>query len=372
MSSDPRAASAANLPAACPSNPLVSKHANPLASGHANPLASGRTNPLVSGRRDARRQSRRQFIGDATRLTTTVAAILASGGPLRSQAWAASPLSAPGAAAAGAADVNSPRLRKSLKFGMVRVAGSLADKFVAARAAGFEGIELEAPGFNVAEVKAAMEISGLIVDGTVCAGHWEVRHSDPSPAVRGQALQTLIEGLKATAAVGGDTLLLVPGHGQDGSQAEVFERSVANISQALPTAEEVGVKIAIENVWNHFLYDHQGDNRQTADELVRFVDSFQSPWVGVQFDIGNHWKFGDPAAWIRTLGDRIIKLDTKGFSRAQDKFTRISESDIDWASVRQALVDIDFRGWVAAEVQGGDLEALKVISRELDETLVSA
>lgn len=265
-----------------------------------------------------------------------------------------------------------PRLRKTLKIGMVRVPGSLADKFAAVRKAGFEGIELDAPGFNIAEVKAAIQISGLVVDGTVNANHWNVRHSDPDPTVRAAALESLIEGLRATAAVGGDTLLLVPGHGKDGSQAEVFERTLANISKALPIAEEVGVKIAIENVWNHFLYDHEGGKDQTADELARYIDAFESPMVGVQFDIGNHWKFGDPAAWIRTLDKRIMKLDTKGFSREQDKFTRITDSDIDWASVRKALEDIDFRGWVAAEVQGGDFEALKEISRELDETLGTA
>jgi len=297
--------------------------------------------------------SRRQFIHQAAVATTALA---------MTHSFAIAADSASDATA-------KPRLRKTLKFGMVRVPGSLADKFAAVRKAGFEGVELDAPGFNVAEVKAAIQISGLLVDGTVNANHWNVRHSDPDPAVRAAALQSLIDGLRATAAVGGDTILLVPGHGKDGSQAEVFERTLANISKALPVAEEVNVKIAIENVWNHFLYDHQGGNDQTADELARFVDAFASPMVGVQFDIGNHWKFGDPAQWIRTLGKRIVKLDTKGFSRAQDKFTRITEGDIDWASVRKALEDIDFRGWVAAEVQGGDFDALKEISREMDVTL---
>lgn len=304
-------------------------------------------------------KTRRQFIQQ----TATAATALSLGFSLAARSLAAE---------AAGAEPKQPRLRKSLKEGMVRVEGSLADRFVAVRKAGFEGIELNAPGFNVPEVKAAMEISGLIVDGTVNANHWNVRHSDPDPEVRAAALKSAIDGLRATAAVGGDTMLLVPGHGKDGSQAEVFERALANIRQALPVAEEVGVKIAIENVWNHFLYDHEGGSDQTAEELARFVDAFESPWVGIQFDIGNHWKFGDPAEWIRTLGKRIIKLDTKGFSRKEDRFTAITEGDIDWASVRQALVDIDFRGWVAAEVQGGDLEKLKAISRELDQTLVNA
>ncbi len=264
-----------------------------------------------------------------------------------------------------------PRLRKSLKIGMVKVPGSLTDRFAAARQAGFDGIELDAPGFEVAEAKAATQVTGLPIDGTVNATHWKIRHSDPDPAVRAEALRSAIEGLKATAEVGGETMLLVPGHGQDGTPEEVFQRAVANIRLAIPTAEEVGVKIAIENVWNHFLYDHQGDANQTAEELARFIDAFDSPWVGVQFDIGNHWKYGDPAEWIRTLGPRIIKLDIKGFSRKEDRFKPISQGDIDWPSVRQALIDIDFRGWVAAEVQGGDAAYLAGVAREIDEALIN-
>jgi hexulose-6-phosphate isomerase len=70
--------------------------------------------------------------------------------------------------------------------------------------------------------------------------------------------------------------------------------------------------------------------------------------------------------WIRTLGRRVMKLDIKGFSRKDSKFTRISEGDIDYADVRKALREIQFYGWVAAEVGGGDAAELKRISGELD------
>jgi len=162
---------------------------------------------------------------------------------------------------------------------------------------------------------------------------------------------------------------LVPAHGKDGSFDEVYERSMANIRQALPDAERLGVKILIENVWNHFLYDHEGGPDQTAEPLARYVDAFNSPWVGVQFDIGNHWKYGNPADWIRTLGLRIKKLDIKGFSRKHDKFTKITEGDIPWASVREALRDIGFTGWVAAEVSGGGPERLAEVSHHMQVAL---
>lgn len=260
------------------------------------------------------------------------------------------------------------RLYKTLKIGMVKIPdASLVEKFIAAKKAGFRGIEMNSPGMDVAETKAAIAASGLPVDGTVCSTHWKIRHTSPEASVRAQALEDLKTAIRDTHAVGGHTVLLVVGHGDDGPVSEIRPRSIENIRQALPLAAELGISIVIENVWNHFLYNHEGDSTQSAAGFVSYVDSFDSPWVGMQFDIGNHWKYGAMGDWIRQLGKRVIKLDVKGFSRQQGKFTQIGEGDIDFADVRKALLEIDYHGWVAAEVKGGDLEVLKTISKQMDE-----
>ena len=261
-----------------------------------------------------------------------------------------------------------PRVRiyKTLKIGMVRVDGSLTEKFAAAKAAGFAGIEMNAPGMNVEETKEAIKASGLPVDGTVCSGHWQVRHTSPDADTRAKALESLKQALRDTHAVGGHTVLLVVGRGSDGEEKEIWKRSIDNIAQALPLASELGVHIAIENVWNQFLYDHEGDANQTAEKFKQYVDEFQSPWVGMQFDIGNHWKYGSMGDWIRQLGKRIVKLDVKGFSREKGSFTKIGEGDIDWADVRKALDEINYIGWCAAEVGGGGPERLKEVSDNMD------
>lgn len=258
------------------------------------------------------------------------------------------------------------RLYKSLKIGMIKVDGSLSEKFKAAKAAGFRGVEMNSPGMDIEETRRAIEESGLPVDGTVGSTHWKIRHTSPDPATRAEALALLKQALRDTHAVGGHTCLLVVGKGEDGPADEIEDRSFENIRQAVPLAAELGVAIVIENVWNQMHYDHDGDSNQTADALARYVDRFNSPWVGMQFDIGNHWKYGAMGDWIRTLGKRIIKLDVKGFSRVQNKFTAIGEGDIDFADVRKALHEINYYGWVAAEVKGGDLTELKNVSRRMD------
>ena len=75
---------------------------------------------------------------------------------------------------------------------MVRVEGSLTDKFKAAKEAGFDGIEMNSPGMKVPETLAAIAESGLPVDGTVCSTHWKVRHTSKDADTRKQALKCIV------------------------------------------------------------------------------------------------------------------------------------------------------------------------------------
>ena len=128
--------------------------------------------------------------------------------------------------------------------------------------------------------------------------------------------------------------------------------------------------IAIENVWNQFCYDHSGPlETQTAEKLAKYCDEFDSKHVAMQFDLGNHWKYGSTGDWIRTLAHRVVKLDIKGFSREQGKFTHIGKGDVDWEDVRKALIEIDYRGWCAAEVGGGGPDRLAEVAGNIDQAL---
>ena len=86
------------------------------------------------------------------------------------------------------------------------------------------------------------------------------------------------------------------------------------------------------------------------------------------YDIGNHWKYGQPAEWIRAFGHRCFKLDVKGFSRAQNKFVDITSEDDDlpWDQVQKALADINFTGWATAEVGGGDVARLTTVRKQME------
>jgi L-ribulose-5-phosphate 3-epimerase len=153
------------------------------------------------------------------------------------------------------------------------------------------------------------------------------------------------------------------------SYADAYKRTQEEIRKALPLAAELGIKIAFENVWNMFLL--------SPLEMARYIDEFESPWVGSYFDIGNIVNYGWPEQWIRILGKRILKLDVKEYSRKlRDQkgpgagfAAELGEGDCNWPEVLKALAEIGYTGWGTAEVAGGGRERLADVSRRMDQVL---
>ena len=63
----------------------------------------------------------------------------------------------------------------------------------------------------------------------------------------------------------------------------------------------------------------------------------------------------------------LVKLDVKGFSRANNKFVDITsaEDDLPWDEVRKGLDDIGWSGWTTAEVGGGGVERLTTVREQM-------
>ncbi|SFJ60042.1 TIM barrel protein [Planctomicrobium piriforme] len=223
---------------------------------------------------------------------------------------------------------------------------------------GFDGIEGESPGLNVAALNAAKGKVDFPVHGLVDSIHWKQRLSSPDPAIREAGLQGLLKAIHDSKAVGGTTVLLVPGKvtGPDETHDDVWKRSIIEIRKAIPVAESQGIKILIENVWNGFC--------ETPEQMRDYVDEINSPWVGVYFDIGNVRKFGKPEEWIALLGPRIGKLDVKDWG-VKNGFCRLGEGDVDWPAVRAALKQIQYTGWATREGKDKSLADTAELMNEL-------
>ncbi|MCH2132466.1 MAG: sugar phosphate isomerase/epimerase [Phycisphaerales bacterium] len=262
-------------------------------------------------------------------------------------------------------------IKMSLKIGMIQEGDTLLEKFRIAKAAGFDGVELDSPGIPpVQDVRDACSDTGLIVPGVVGSFHWHDQLAHPDAAARERGEAALATAIRDCRAVGGSTVLLVPAVvGPTVDYDDAWTRSTAAIERALPLAQELGVAIALENVWNNFLLSPM--------EASRYVDQFKSPHVGWYFDVGNIVAYGWPPQWVKILGPRILKLDVKEYSRAKlDQEGRwagfsvpIGEGDCQWTETMAALDDVGYAGWASAEVGGGDSTRLAEIARRMKTVL---
>jgi L-ribulose-5-phosphate 3-epimerase len=276
-------------------------------------------------------------------------------------------------AAAGKAFAAERNLRKGIMYATIKLPGSsVLDKFKAVKAAGFDGIE-PMSHMSQTEVLDAFHATGLSAASVCCNTHWKNPVSDPDPEVRAIGVRGLEQALRDAKAYGATSVLFVPAVvNKQVTYKDAYTRSQTEIRKVLPLAQELGVKIAIENVWNHFLL--------SPLEAARYIDEFDSPAIGWHFDVGNVITFGWPAQWISILGKRIQKLHIKEYSLAKRDKTgpssgfdvKFLEGDDDWPAVMKALDEIGYQGWGIAEQPGANSpEGLKDLADRMGKIFAS-
>ncbi len=267
-----------------------------------------------------------------------------------------------------AAPAAKPRFLFSVKSGMIAdpSAKTWEDKCRLIKDLGYDGVEMDSQyAVPAKECVAAIEKTGLPIQGIVNANHWSICMSDPDAEVRKKAVGQMLDGIRFCKAVGGSTILLVPGAARDAEKEnyqQVWTRSIEGIRQCIPLAAELGVRIGIETVWNKFLYKPDGGGDQSPDEMIKYLDEIDNTWVGAYIDLSNFRKYANIPNWLRALGTRVIKCDTKDYRMPgegkKEGFCDIGDGDVDWPDTRKALAEINYYGWISSEVGGGDAKRL--------------
>jgi L-ribulose-5-phosphate 3-epimerase len=254
-------------------------------------------------------------------------------------------------------------MKKSISIWSFYGDWDLKQKLQIAKDAGFEGFEIDVSGNgpitldsteadldNIAEQAADI---GITLSGVATGMYWEFNPASAKEDTRAMARQILEKQIRTAAHLKIDTILVVPGSvGADfipGCEEirydTAWERATAFIEQAVPLAEELGVNIGIENVWNKFML--------SPLEMKVFIDQFNTPHVGSYFDAGNVLATGYPEHWIPILGERIKRVHFKDYRRAVgsvDGFCDLLSGDVNWPAVMSTLRAIGYDGWVAAEM----------------------
>jgi hexulose-6-phosphate isomerase len=301
-----------------------------------------------------RHPSRREF------LSSTLMAVSAAGLPLL-----ATPTSYPGEPAPPSS--GPLPIKKGVLLDMLPNNLSYADRFKMARDVGFEVVQASAtPDEHAAEeIKKAAIATGLRIDSVMNVGDWENPLSSSIPAVVEKSLAGMRTSLHNAKLWGSDAVLLVPAVvNPQTSYRDAWTRSQKEIRKLIPLAEELEIVIAIEEVWNKFLL--------SPLEMADYIDEFKSRWIKAWFDVGNVLLYGYPQDWIRTLGERIVKVHLKDFKRREDGYAwvNLGDGDVDWGLVRQAFAEIGYSGSAVVELDAGDEAYLRDVSRRVDRLLL--
>lgn len=232
-----------------------------------------------------------------------------------------------------------------------------------AKELGFDAIELCIASQGVLTEKttesecrlivAEAQKNGIEISSLASGQSWITSPTSSDASVREQIVDFTQKALQVTSWLGADAYLLVPGAVDIFflPDAEVvpyqicYQRAKEFISKLIDTAEDSGVSICIENVWNKFLL--------SPLEMRDFIDSFKSERVGSYFDAGNVLLTGYPEQWIEILGSRIKRVHIKDFKLSigtVEGFVDLREGDVDFEAVKKALSEVGYNGYVTSEI----------------------
>jgi L-ribulose-5-phosphate 3-epimerase len=254
-------------------------------------------------------------------------------------------------------------MKKSISIWSFYGDWDLKQKLQLAKDAGFEGFEIDVSedgpinlDTTEAELDQIAELAnevGITLSGLATGMYWGLNPASENEETQAEARKVLDKQIRSASHLHIDTILVVPGSVgadfipdcEEVPYDQAWQRATAFIEQAVPLAEELGVNIGIENVWNKFLLSPM--------EMKVFIDQFDTPHVGSYFDAGNVLATGYPEQWIPILGERIKRVHFKDYRRAVgsvDGFCDLLSGDVNWPAVMSALNTAGYDGWVAAEM----------------------
>ena len=138
----------------------------------------------------------------------------------------------------------------------------------------------------------------------------------------------------------------IPGY----TESDALQWCIDSIKACIPAAEKAGILLMIENHWGMTL---------KPENLLKIVDGVNSPWLGVNLDIGNFP--GDPYAGIEQLAPRAAIVHFKTYFGGGEYYTL----DLDYKRIAAILREAKFRGYVSLEMEGKEAPATAV-AKSLD------
>jgi L-ribulose-5-phosphate 3-epimerase len=186
---------------------------------------------------------------------------------------------------------------------------------------------------------------GMEIPSVATGVFWQCNPAGQDANGRQHAIELGKLGLDLASDLEAKVLLVVPAvNVPELAYQKVWDHSVNFIRALASHAEQVGVTVGVENVWNRFLY--------SPVEFRKFVESAGSDQVKAYLDVGNILELGYPTQWIRELKGMVACVHVKDFDLSVgglSGFRHLKHGDVDWPSVMKELRGIGYDGYLNVE-----------------------
>ncbi len=125
----------------------------------------------------------------------------------------------------------------------------------------------------------------------------------------------------------------IPGY----SESDAIQWCIDSMQACMPAAEKAGVMLMLENHWGI---------TTKVENLLRIVDGVNSPWLGINLDIGNFPI--DPYPEIEKLAPRAGIVHFKTYFGGGEYYTL----NLDYKRIAGILRRANYKGYISLEMEG--------------------
>lgn len=176
--------------------------------------------------------------------------------------------------------------------------------------------------------------------------YWHPSWIEPDPHYRAIRREHTKRALDLAAELGAPSIQTEPGGplapGQ--SRRDAVGIFYDELMPCVETAERRQVLLLIE--------PEPGLLIETFAQYLEFVERIDSPWVGLNFDIGHAYCVGDePAEWIPRLARHTKHYHLEDIAATREHRHLIpGQGAIDFSAVLQAIQATGYAGWITVEL----------------------
>lgn len=175
--------------------------------------------------------------------------------------------------------------------------------------------------------------------------YWHPSWIEPDINYRRIRIEHTKKALTLAKELGAPCITTEPGGPLEGRPwKECLKLFVEMLKPVVEHAEKVGVPLLVEPEPDLLI--------ETADQYLEFAEYFQTPFLGLNFDIGHFYCVkDDPAATVRKLAPLIrhVHLEDIAATRVHHHLVP-GEGVIDFGATLKALDEVGYQDWVTIEL----------------------